>query len=61
MFRPYETPQNPPPSRPQNAMDAAPHGRRATDQQAAPKVYAPLPSNWEQMDPDQRLRCVGEW
>lgn len=61
MFRPYETPQSPPPSRPQNAMSAAPHARRITDQPASPNVFAPLPSDWEQMDLDQRVRCVGEW
>lgn len=27
----------------------------------APKLYAPLPSDWDQLDLDQRVRSIGEW
>lgn len=58
MFRPYEQPQSKPPSRPDHAMAPPQH----VEGSAAPvKVYAPLPSNWEQLDLDQRVRSIGEW
>ncbi len=58
MFRPYDQPPSHPPSRPDYAV-APPQRFEAS---AAPvKVHAPLPSNWDQLDLDQRVRSIGEW
>jgi hypothetical protein len=59
MFRPDDTPPSSPPSRPEHATSLP--QRMDSAATSVPKVYAPLPSNWEQMELDQRVRCVGEW
>lgn len=58
MFRPYDQPPSNPPSRPDYAM-APP--QRFEGSTAPVMVYAPLPSNWDQLDLDQRVRSIGEW
>ena len=58
MFRPYEMPPSRGPSMPQGATGAR---EVQPPPVAAPIAHAPLPSNWDQLDPDQRVRSNGEW
>lgn len=58
MFRPYEQPSGPQPARPDYSMAPPRHGEASATPLAS---YAPLPSNWDQLDLDQRVRSIGEW